>query len=150
MAQVEDGETGVRGALRAVWRERLREWARSGESQAAYCREQGLNANTFCGWKRRLECREEPRPRDVVGAGTKGTFSRGEAAAARVASRRAGELFQAIAVRSDSPTGSTPATRTGLESTSVVEIVLRNGRILRAGLNAPAESLARWAQALEQ
>jgi hypothetical protein len=35
-----------------VWRKTLKEWQESNKSQAEFCREKGLNTNTFSGWKR--------------------------------------------------------------------------------------------------
>ncbi len=35
----------------AYWRHKLDEWKRSGLSQAAFCRREELNANTFSSWK---------------------------------------------------------------------------------------------------
>ena len=36
------------------WRHHIGLWRKSGLSQAAYCREQGLKVNRFTYWKRRL------------------------------------------------------------------------------------------------
>jgi len=37
------------------WQDHIGLWRKSGLSQAAYCREQGLRVNRFSYWKRRLE-----------------------------------------------------------------------------------------------
>ena len=39
---------------RRRWTELVTKWQGSGSSQAAYCREHGLNANTFNFWKLRV------------------------------------------------------------------------------------------------
>jgi hypothetical protein len=36
------------------WTERVSKWQASGQSQAAFCREHGLNGNTFNYWKLRV------------------------------------------------------------------------------------------------
>jgi hypothetical protein len=37
-----------------AWRQHVEAWQASGLTQAAYCRQQGLNPFTFTGWRRRL------------------------------------------------------------------------------------------------
>jgi hypothetical protein len=39
-------------AKEGFWREKLKQFQESKKSQAEFCREQGLNANTFSCWKR--------------------------------------------------------------------------------------------------
>jgi transposase-like protein len=34
------------------WRDKLRQWQESKKSQAEFCREQGINPNSFYGWKK--------------------------------------------------------------------------------------------------
>jgi hypothetical protein len=42
------------------WAERVSKWQASGQSQAAFCREHGLNGNTFNYWKLRV-LKQRPR-----------------------------------------------------------------------------------------
>jgi len=50
MSQIRRG-----GAERAAyWRELIAAWPRSGQTQAAFCREQGVTYWSFCRWKRKL------------------------------------------------------------------------------------------------
>jgi hypothetical protein len=39
---------------REFWTEKVRKWQRSGKTQAAFCRVEGLNPNSFHGWKQAL------------------------------------------------------------------------------------------------
>jgi transposase-like protein len=48
-------------ALSAPWNNHIEAWQASGLSQAAYCRQHGLNANTFSGWLRQYRSLEKPR-----------------------------------------------------------------------------------------
>ena len=50
-------------ALSARWKNHIEMWQSSGLSQAAYCRQQGLNANTFAGHWRGVRLQASaPRP----------------------------------------------------------------------------------------
>ncbi len=40
------------------WRNKLEQWKESGKSQSQFCREEGLNPNTFSSWKRVIPERE--------------------------------------------------------------------------------------------
>lgn len=40
---------------RSKWEHHIESWERSGQSQAAYCREHGLSYGLFAYWKRRLK-----------------------------------------------------------------------------------------------
>ena len=55
--------TGKRGA--AEWREIISAWRASGQSRAAYCREQGLSVSTFRFWQRKLAEQRAEKPRLV-------------------------------------------------------------------------------------
>lgn len=37
---------------KAFWKTKMEEWRKSGKSPAEFCRDNGLNANTFSSWKR--------------------------------------------------------------------------------------------------
>jgi len=52
---------GGRGERRDYWQRLLRRWARSGLSQAEFCRRHRLKAVTFAWWKRQLRA-AGPRP----------------------------------------------------------------------------------------
>lgn len=46
---------GLRGeSPREFWTEKVRRWQRSGKTQSVFCRENGLNLNSFNGWKQSL------------------------------------------------------------------------------------------------
>ena len=51
---IEVKTTGNRQDRRSYWRRQVREWRESGEKQAEYCRQRGLNQYTFYRWRRRL------------------------------------------------------------------------------------------------
>jgi hypothetical protein len=40
------------------WREKLRQWQESKKSQVGFCREQGINPNSFYGWKKVISDRD--------------------------------------------------------------------------------------------
>lgn len=44
---------------RAYWHGHWSRWCRSGQSQAGYCRRQGLNKHRFRYWKQRFEASED-------------------------------------------------------------------------------------------
>lgn len=50
-----------RGRVREIWKKRLREWRKSGLSQAEYCRQKGLRIKSFAYWKRK----EKPEQKEV-------------------------------------------------------------------------------------
>lgn len=56
----------------AYWRKVLMQWSHSGLSQAEFCRQQGLNANTFSSWKTIIQ------ERDAEGPGNGTRNSRGQ------------------------------------------------------------------------
>jgi len=49
---------------REIWQKHLDGWKRSGQTQAAYCRQHGLKPKSFTYWKRRLK-KTEPAVRLV-------------------------------------------------------------------------------------
>jgi hypothetical protein len=53
-------------ALSAHWQDHIEAWQASGLPQAAYCRQHGLNANTFSGWLRHYRTQENPRPPALI------------------------------------------------------------------------------------
>jgi transposase-like protein len=44
------------------WQQQIQDWQASGLSQAAYCRQHGLNPNTFNGWRRRYRAAPASTP----------------------------------------------------------------------------------------
>lgn len=50
-------------AKAAYWREAIRNWEKSGKSQAAFCRERRLTLSTFTYWRKRLVKSEEATSR---------------------------------------------------------------------------------------
>ena len=52
-------------ALSAHWKNHIEAWQVSGLSQAAYCRQHGLNANTFSGRLRDYRALPEPTPAEL-------------------------------------------------------------------------------------
>jgi hypothetical protein len=62
------GKAGSRDPERSRrWTSLVSEWRASGVSQAAFCRERGLNANSFNFWKLRM-LRQRPGTRRARGA----------------------------------------------------------------------------------
>lgn len=48
----------------APWAALIEAWGRSGQSIAAFCRERGLGASSFYGWRRRLSGASAASPAD--------------------------------------------------------------------------------------
>jgi hypothetical protein len=46
------------GDREGIWRERLRQWRESNQSQAAFCKEHGLSENSLSHWKRVISERD--------------------------------------------------------------------------------------------
>ena len=53
-------------ALSARWKNHIEEWQASGLSQADYCRQHGLNANTFSGRLSHHRSQEKPRQPELI------------------------------------------------------------------------------------
>ena len=118
---------------RKEWASRLAEWAASGLSQAAYCRREGLDQCTFSGWKRRLGWKA-----GLVGPQKEAARGRGGNRSKTRAPERA-PVFVPLHV-----TG-TPACATSTR----LEVVLRNGRVVRCESSVRPAVLAAVAAALE-
>jgi len=125
---------------RKEWARRLAEWAASGLSQAAYCRREGLDQCTFSGWKRRLGWKKRSIETGVDGerepvrsAGRPGGDHTTRTAGERTA------FFVPLSV------AGTPACATN----SRLEVVLRNGRVVRCESSVRPAVLAALAAALE-
>lgn len=128
-------------ARRREWGRRLVEWAASGLSQAAYCRREGVDQCTFSGWKRRLGWKRKSVQTGVDGkrepacsAGRRGGIRKAKTAGGR------GAFFVPLRV------AGTPA---GLCGTRL-EVVLRNGRVVRCESGVAPSVLAAVAAALER
>ena len=63
-----------RTTARARWQLHLKAQQSSGQTQAAYCRAQGLNPKYFSLWKRKLRVMEEPAPGVTVPEDTAAAF----------------------------------------------------------------------------
>jgi hypothetical protein len=53
-------------ALPEHWKNHIEAWQASGLSQAAYCRQHGLNANTFSGRLRAYRCLPKPAVPELI------------------------------------------------------------------------------------
>jgi len=118
---------------RREWARRLREWSASGLSQAAYCRREGLDKCTFSGWKRRLRWKAglvTPQSEAARGHGGK----RNETSAPERA-----PVFVPLRV----------AGRGCCTASQRLEVVLRNGRVVRCESSVRPAVLATLAAALE-
>jgi hypothetical protein len=120
------------GARREKWRRRLKEWASSGDTQAGYCHEHGLDQTTFSGWKRRLGFQSRRACEASRGGGSgSGPRSKGNADAEAV--------FIPLP-----PSNLAQAVHAG-----VIEVGLRNGRTLRVPAGCDIELVAKLSAALE-
>jgi transposase-like protein len=105
------------------WRRLLAEWQRSGLSIRAFCASQDVSEQSLYWWRRELAARDRQAAR-----------------AASVPPAVAAACFVPVHVRSDQ-TAALPA--------GVVEVVLGNGRRLRAASDVSGQRLAELALALE-
>ena len=114
------------------WQRLLAEWARSGLSQAEFCRRRGIKAVNLAWWKRRL----------------KGTDDAGGGRPARQPSRAGRKGFVEVALRRGS--SSVPALRTSFLVPASVryELMLPGGVGLRLPDDFDPERVARLVQAL--
>jgi hypothetical protein len=71
-------------ALSARWKNHIEDWQASGLSQAEYCRQHGLNANTFSGRLHHHRSRELPRPPGLIPVQVRPLPTAAEAAAGPV------------------------------------------------------------------
>ena len=53
-------------ALSTGWKSHIESWQRSGLSQAAYCRQHGLNPNTFSSRLHHFRSREKAQNRELI------------------------------------------------------------------------------------
>ena len=122
----------------AHWRQALADWARSGLSKVAFCRERGLSSSAFYWWKAELARRDATRrSRSSQPTSSKGQEAKGTLAfvAVRVAAGAVGEA-------------ATPPKPSGAVEGSV-EVVLGNGRRVRVGAGFKGELLAQVVRVLE-
>ncbi len=101
------------------WRQLLEQWQRSGQSVRAFCTARGLSEQSLYWWRRELAARDQP------------PASTDQAPLPR---------FVPVHVRAEPP-----ATLPG----DLVEVVLANGRRLRAASDVDPRRLAELAAALE-
>ena len=113
----------------ARWRKVLARWRKSGLSQAAFCREQGLSAETFTWWKRELG------RRDAAKTGRRTAKSRGPASGSGAVGFAPVRVVGAV--------GDVPVGHGGLE------VVLAGGRRVRVGSGVGRELLAMVVSVLE-
>jgi hypothetical protein len=100
-------------------------WRGSGLNQSAFCRREGLGLAVFGGWKRLLERKS---------GGTRTAQQAGESVA---------ETFVPVKVSAESSKGS------AARPSGILELELRNGRVLRFPSSLVPDDLAGWAAALE-
>lgn len=115
-----------RAEAEAYWRAHVRAWRSSGLSQSAFCRRERLCVEVFGRWKRLIENVRAP-------ASMRSRLKRGRRAA----------VFVPVRVRE----AALPAS--GAAGPGVVELALRNGRVMRLPAAMGAAEAARWAGVLE-
>jgi len=116
----------------AFWREKIAEQAGSGLNVSAYCRREGLSANSFYGWRRALHssCDAGPGPR-VGGQSRPGG---------------GGGVFAPLVVTG--PEGGGIGVAAAGERESGLEVVLPDGLVLRVRPGFDAATLLRLVAAL--
>jgi len=112
------------------WRAVLKQCSQSQQSQSAFCKEQGLNKNTFWYWKSVISQRDAEKARINKG------YKRRRAAATKTAQAESPPLFARFAIADLSPTETGPPPRKSSQSeippSVAAEIVdANNGRRLR-------------------
>jgi hypothetical protein len=103
------------------------EWSGSGLTQAEFCRRKKIHPMTFCGWKYR--------------------FPPGSPAAASVTRPKGAGLF--VPVIAEATPAATAACHSSPDLARPIEILLRNGRVVRATAGIAPAVLARLVSALE-
>ena len=127
-------------ARRREWARQLKEWAASELSQAAYCRREGLDQCTFSGWKRRLRWKAGPvRPQSEAGRGHVGSTHRQDGNQKRTRGSERAPVFVPLRVAGAGACAASPR----------LEVVLRNGRVVRCESSVKPAVLAAVAAALE-
>ncbi len=114
-----------REARRGYWERRVDAWRCSGLKQSAFCRREGLGVAVFSRWKRLFE--------------QAGSFSR----TGLLARESMPGAFVPVKVSAGSAHEST------VRPMGILELELRNGRVLRFPSSLAPDDLARWAGALE-
>ncbi|MCX7619088.1 hypothetical protein [Tepidiforma sp.] len=145
--------TGRRARVRRQWERRLARFKESGLSQARFCSRYGLAPSAFQYWKHRLEKAagtrsgaKPPAPRSAVSGAMKTPACLPQRGQADRSPAGRSVPFLPVRVVAGAPAGA--AILPELRS-SVVEVVLRSGRVLRAAADLDPHALARLADALE-
>ena len=113
-----------RAERRAYWQGLLEEWAGSGLTQAAFCRQRGLSAVTLSWWKRRLGFRAGP-----------------------TRCRPSGAFVEVRPVPGDGPGGEVLGSADN--GPTAYEIVLSGGRVLRVRGDFDPAAVSRLVTAVE-
>lgn len=116
----------------AFWRNKIGEQAGSGLSVSAYCRREGLSANSFYGWRRALFSAGDDGPAPGVGGQSRPGVEDGIFAPLVVSGRGGGEIGVAAVA----------------ERESGLEVVLPCGLVLRVRPGFDAATLTRLVAAL--
>jgi hypothetical protein len=119
------------------WRKVLAEWAKSGLTQTAFCRERGVSLSAFGWWKGELARRDAER----------GSKRKAKRHASGSRGRTTG--FLPVRVVGSRESGSAGG-QVGLgDGSAGLEVVLVNGRRVRVGSAVDAELLATVVRVLE-
>jgi hypothetical protein len=122
----------------AHWREALGDWARSGLSKVAFCRERGLASSAFYWWKAELAGRDAAR---------RSRSSRRSSPKPQEA--KAKPAFVAVRVATGTVDGAATLSKASGAADRAVEVVLGNGRRVRVGAGFKGELLAQVVRVLE-
>jgi len=134
------GKQGRDGARERKWGGMVDAWRRSGLSQTEFCRREGVSLPTFNYWK--LRAVGATRRMEWRAAGKVARRRRSRIAAKRPQGQAAAFLPVRV-VGSAGPAG-------GAVPGREIEILLRNGRRLRAAAELSPEIVVRWVGALER
>jgi hypothetical protein len=120
------------------WRRLLGQWRRSGLSGREFCAEQGLSEASFYAWRREIARRDQEAAATTAAA----TTAAATTAAARPQQSQAAQLpaFVKVMVAADADASS---------AVSVIEVVVREGRLLRVRPGFDADLFRQLVRLLE-
>jgi len=126
------------GDKERAWRERMADQLRGGGTVRAFCRERGLNENSFYHWRREIRLRD--REAATTPAATPAPMSDDTPG-------RAPAMARVVVI--DEPRDGAFAAAASLPSPTTLEIVLGDGTTVRVGPGSTREQLATVLAVLE-
>jgi len=144
------GKKRVRGrdlAKEALWRGRVASQGESGLSVRAFCRAEGVGEAAFHWWRRELSLRDRESGRAGVTESARRRGGRSAGTERDVGLRGCGPARESCPAFVEVSCVGAP--QGDAAASTVVEVVLRGGRVLRVGDGFTAETVSRLVSVLE-